>query len=480
MNYRIIFNTLGKVVWAEALFLLLPLATSFIYGEACAYSFIITIIIALALGACLYLIKPKSDIVFAKEGFVIAALTWIIMSALGALPFVISGEIPSYVDALFETISGFTTTGASTVANVEAMSKGILMWRSFTHWIGGMGVLVFIVALTRKSSDRSIHILRAEMPGPSVDKLVPRSRDTAKILYLIYMALTVSEMIFLWLGDMDLFESVVHSFATAGTGGFGIRGDSIASYSAYSQWVITVFMLLFGVNFNLYFLLIAKKFKYIFKSTELKVYLSIVVFMTALIAFNTSNLFSTIGEGIRTSAFQVASIITTTGFATADFDAWSPFAKTLIFLLMFVGGCAGSTAGGMKLSRLIIIVKRVKNELRRVLHPRTYTLVKLDGKRVDDTTLHSVSTYMFLYMFIIAGTLFLLSFNGLDFETNVSAAVSCFNNVGPGFAKIGPALNYTVYSPFSKIILSVAMLLGRLEIYPILLTFSFATWTNKE
>ncbi|MCR5353391.1 MAG: TrkH family potassium uptake protein, partial [Clostridiales bacterium] len=349
MNYRIIFNTLGKVVWAEALFLLLPLATSFIYGEACAYSFIITIIIALALGACLYLIKPKSDIVFAKEGFVIAALTWMIMSALGALPFVISGEIPSYVDALFETISGFTTTGASTVANVEAMSKGILMWRSFTHWIGGMGVLVFIVALTRKSSDRSIHILRAEMPGPSVDKLVPRSRDTAKILYLIYMALTVSEIIFLWFGEMDLFESAVHAFATAGTGGFGIKGDSIASYSAYSQWVITAFMLLFGVNFNLYFLLIARKFRYIFKSTELKVYLSITVFMTALIAINTSNLFASLHDNIRTSAFQVASILTTTGFATADFDAWSPFAKTLIFLLMFVGGCAGSTAGGMKL-----------------------------------------------------------------------------------------------------------------------------------
>ena len=478
MNYRMTSYLLGMILTIEAALLLLPTAIASLFGEDVT-PFLYTILIVLAAAIPLTLLRPKNTRINAREGFVVVALAWILMSLFGALPYVFSGTIPNYVDAMFETISGFTTTGSTILTAIEGKPMSILFWRSFTHWVGGMGVLMLMLAIL-PMDPRSIHLMRAEVPGPTKGKLVPQLKSTAKILYAIYIALTLAEFIALLCTGLGWFDSLINAFATAGTGGFGIRGDSIASYSAYSQWVITAFMLLFGVNFNLYFLLIARKFRYIFKSTELKVYLFITVFMTALITINTSNLFANLHDGIRTSAFQVASILTTTGFATADFDAWSPFAKTLIFLLMFVGGCAGSTAGGMKLSRLIIIVKRVKNELRRVLHPRTYTLVKLDGKRVDDTTLHSVSTYMFLYMFIIAGTLFLLSFNGLDFETNISAAVSCFNNVGPGFSKIGPTLNYTVYSPFSKIVLSVAMLLGRLEIYPILLTFSFATWTNKE
>ena len=481
MNRRMVLYILGQIVKLEAVLMILPLIVSAIYTEQCFFSFLITIAAALLLGFVLTTVfKPENRVIYAKEGFFIVALAWIAMSAIGAVPFVLSGEIKSYVDAFFETVSGFTTTGASILTDVEAMSRGLLFWRSFTHWIGGMGVLVFIMAILSSVSDRSIHILRAEMPGPIVGKLVPRVRQTAKILYLIYIALTVLEIIMLMFGKMSLYESVVHTFGTAGTGGFGIRSDSIGSYNSYVQWVITVFMLLFGINFNLYYLLLIGRIKAVLKSGELWCYLSLFAVSVCIISVNVSSIYPTVGETIRTAAFQVSSIMTTTGFSTADFNLWPGLSKGILLLLMFIGACAGSTAGGLKVSRIIIMFKIIKKELQHMLHPRSVSAVKFEGKKLDGQTITGVSSYFMIYMLIFVVIVFILSFEPFDFETNFSAAAACFNNIGPGFGAVGPMGSYADYSSFSKIVLSLAMLFGRLEIYPLLLVLIPSTWTKNK
>ncbi len=481
MNHKVVFSMVGLILRLESALLMLPLIVSAIYKEECVTAFAFTVILTLALGLILrFAVKPDSQVIFAKDGLVIVALAWVVMSLFGALPFYLSGEIPSYVDALFETVSGFTTTGASVVSNVETLSHGINFWRCFTHWLGGMGVIVFIMAIFPTESGRYMHIMSAEMPGHKVGKLLPRVKDTAKILYVIYIVLTVAETIFLVCGDMDLFESILHSFATAGTGGFGIKATSIGGYSAYSQWVITVFMLLFGVNFNLYFLILIGRVKSVFKSEELRMYLGIVAFSVVSIAINVRHLYEGLAETIRYSAFQVATVITTTGFSTTNFDLWPDFSKTLLFLLMFIGGCAGSTAGGLKVSRIFILFKVAFNNIKKIIHPKAVSSIQFEGKPIDDETKKGVSDYFVIYMGLFIGIFLLISLEPFGFETNISAVAACINNIGPGFSLVGPAADYSIYSGFSKIVLSLAMLLGRLELYPVLILLVPNSWSKKK
>lgn len=480
MNRRMVLYTVGTVIKIEALLMLLPTVCAFLYKEDCVKAFVVSIAACLASGFALTIIsKPGTKVIYAREGFVIVALSWFALSVFGALPFFISGEIPRYVDAFFETASGFSTTGASILSDVEAMSKGLLFWRSFTQWVGGMGVLVFVMAIVPTLSDRSIHLLRAESPGPIVGKLVPRIKTTTRILYIIYIVLTVLEIILLLIGKMPLFESLIHAFSTAGTGGFSCNTSSIASYSPYLQWVITVFMLLFGINFNLYYLILIKKFKSALKSTELWVYVGIFCICTAAIALNIYSVYETVGETLRTAAFQVSAIITTTTYTTADVNTWPGFSKTIILMLMFIGGCAGSTAGGFKISRVIILAKTIKRQLKKMLHPRSVSTVNFEGKRLDEDTIGSVNSYLAIYMFFFFAVVLLISFEPFDFETNISAVVACFNNIGPGFGSVSSTMNYSFYSDFSKVLLSVVMLFGRLEIYPLILTLSPSTWVKK-
>ncbi len=481
MNRKMIFYMLGHIIKLEAALMLLPLTVAIIYREwTGALSFAAVALCAAVLGFILTGIFKKTErTIYAKEGFIIVATAWIAMSLIGAFPFYISGEIPSFIDAFFETVSGFTTTGASILTDVESMSHAMLFWRSFTHWIGGMGVIVLIMAILPDNSGRSIYIMRAEMPGPIVDKIVPKVRDISKILYLIYIALTAVMVVFLCAGGMPLFESLLHTFGTAGTGGFGIKADGIGSYSPYLQWVITAFMLIFGVNFNLYYLIINRKGKSALKSEELWVYLGIVALTTAAIAANISPMFDSTSEAVRHSAFQVSSIITTTGYSTTDFALWPTMSKSLLLALMFIGGCAGSTAGGIKVSRVVMLAKMIGRELKLMLHPRAVMSTKFEGKSLTETTTKSVGVYLALYCFVLVAVFLLISFEPFDIETNLSAAISCFNNVGPGLSSIGPLSSYAGYSGFSKLVLSFAMLLGRLELYPILLTLTPSTWYRK-
>ena len=475
-----ILNTVGLMLKVEAALLLLPAIAALIYGESCLWSILISAAISLAAGFALTLLsRPKSQVIYAREGFITVALAWVAVSAVGALPFWISREIPSYIDAFFETVSGFTTTGASILTNVEVMSRGLLFWRSFTHWVGGMGVLVFVMALVPSVTDRSIHIMRAEMPGPVVGKLMPRARDTASILYKIYVGMTLAQIVLMWIGGMPLYESIVHAFGTAGTGGFGVKADSIAGYSPYLQWVITVFMLLFGVNFNLYYLLLIRRFRAAAQSSECWYYLGIVGVSIALITANILPMYESFQEALRLSAFQVASIVTTTGYATADFNLWPQFSKAILLLMMIMGACAGSTGGGLKVSRTVMLFKMVGKEIRHLLHPRSVNSVRFEGKHVDGATLKSVSSYFVIYIICILAICLILSLEPFDLETNLSATLACFNNIGPGLAAVGPASNYAAYSPLSKLVLSLAMLLGRLEIYPLLLTLIPTTWIRK-
>lgn len=481
MNYKMVLYNLGRVVAVEGVALLLPLITALLYGEwTVALAFVMTIVIAFAIGViCSLVFKPKDGTIYSGEGFITVALAWIVMSLVGALPFVFSGEIPSYVDALFETISGFTTTGASILTDVEKLSHGLLMWRSFTHWIGGMGVLVLVIAVTKKASERNIYIMRAEMPGPIVDKITPRSKDTAKFLYIIYVGLTVLEFILLLCGGMDVFESTVHAFGTAGTGGFGIKNSSIGGYSPYIQWVIAVFMMLFGVNFNVYFLIIVGKGLSALRSKELWTYLGVVVVATGIICANVMNIYGNFGDALRHAFFQTTSVMSTTGFSTATFSEWNEVCKGVLLVLMFIGGCAGSTAGGIKLTRVMLMFKSARHELKRMLHPRVERSVKFDGKKVEEKTINGVGVYLTLYVIILLAVFFLLCFDtGFSFESNFSAAVSCFNNIGPAFDQV--FASYAAYSPFSKIVLSFAMLLGRLEIYPLILVLLPSTWSRKN
>ncbi len=480
MNRRMVFYLLGKILFIEAGLMCLPLACSAIYFEQKGViAFAITIALSLILGFVLTCFNtPKDKTIFAKQGFVIVALAWVVMSLVGALPFTISGEIPFYIDAVFETVSGFTTTGASILTDVESMSHGMLFWRSFTHWVGGMGILVLVMAIVPTDSGRSMHIARAEMPGPIIGKLVPKLKTTAKILYLIYIFLTVLEMVLLYVGGMGLFESIVHSIGTAGTGGFGIKGDSLGSYTPYQQWVIAIFMLIFGVNFNIYYLILVKKIRTAFKSEEFWVYIGIVALSVGLITINVYNTFNTLSETVRHAFFQVSSVITTTGYSTVNFNEWPNLSKGILFLLMFMGGCAGSTAGGLKVSRVVLLFKRVSANLKRALHPRSTEFVRLEGKKVDDDTLTGVTVYFALYFLVFTAVFFLLLFEPFDIETNLTVATSCFNNIGPAYGSAWAT--YDIYSPFSKVVLSVAMLAGRLEIYPIILLFSPSSWLKRR
>lgn len=480
MNRRMILNTVGKMVFAEGLLLILPAVVSLIYKEACTLSFAITILVALGLGGAMVLVsKPRTPVIYAKEGFFIVSCSWILFSLIGALPFTLSSEIPFYIDAVFETVSGFTTTGASILTDVEAMSRGLLFWRSFTHWIGGMGILVFVMAVIPNISERSIHILRAEVPGPTVGKLVPRIKDTAKILYLIYIVMTITEIILLLCGGMPAFDSIVHAFGTAGTGGFGIKADSVAGYSPYLQWVITVFMLLFGVNFNLYYLILIRRFKSVLKSAEFWTYFGIVVVAFLFVGISIYPLYGNISETVRHSAFQVSSIITTTGYATENFDLWPAFAKAVLFILMFVGGCAGSTAGGLKVSRLVLAFKQTKREIHKMIHPRSVKTLRFEGRPVEEETLTGVHSYLGIFLLCFVVIFLFVSLEPFSFETNLSAVAACLNNVGPGFGGVGPTASYAAYSPLSKLVLSAAMLLGRLEIFPLIIFFSPSSWLKK-
>ena len=480
MNRKKVFHTVGLMLLAEAALLLLPAITATVYNEKCVWALLAAAVIALIAGLALrFFCKPDSHVIYAREGFVTVAMTWLAMSAVGALPFYLSGEIPNYINAFFETVSGFTTTGASILTDVESMSHGLLFWRSFTHWVGGMGILVFVMALTNDSNDRSMHILRAEMPGPVIGKLMPRAKDTASILYKIYIGMTLVLICLLLCGGMSLFDSIVHAFGTAGTGGFGIKADSVASYSPYLQWVITVFMFLFGVNFNLYYLLLIRRFKAAALSSEFWYYLGIVLVSIAMITLNILPLYESLSQALRLSVFQVSSIITTTGYATADFNLWPEFSKSVLLILMFIGASAGSTGGGLKVSRAVMLVKMVNKEIRHLLHPRSVNSVKFEGKHVDGATLKSVASYFAVYMLCILAVFLVISLDNFSLETNISAAISCFNNIGPGLDAAGPAASYAGYGAFSKLILSLAMLMGRLEIFPMLLTLSPATWAKK-
>ena len=481
MNRRMVFYTVGHIATVEAALLLLPALVSLIYLEKSGISFLITAALSLTVGlAFILLFKPKSRMIYAKEGFAIVAYAWLLMSAIGALPFVIGGAIPSYVDAFFETVSGFTTTGASILTNVEALDNCMLFWRSFTHWIGGMGVLVLVTAVVPNIADRSLNILKAEMPGPTVGKLVPRSRDTAKILYWIYFGMTVILTVLLIAGGMPVFDSVVHAFGTAGTGGFGIKADSIASYSPYLQWVITIFMFLFAINFNLYYLILIGKFRAVLKSDELSFFILLVLSSVGVIAVNILPAYASFSEALRASAFQVCSIVSTTGYATADFNLWPGLSKAILLILMFVGGCAGSTGGGLKAVRVVILIKSIKKELKKLLHPRSVKSVMSEGKKLDDETLSGVTSYFAVYTLCIMVVFLLLSFEPFGFETNFTASVACFNNIGPGLADVGPAASFAQYSDFSKIVLSFAMLLGRLEVFPLLLGLNPLIWKRSK
>ncbi|MBE6688752.1 MAG: TrkH family potassium uptake protein [Ruminococcaceae bacterium] len=481
MNKKLVFSVVGRLMEFMALALMLPMAVSLIYREKVFIYFIITAVISFSSGLILcFLTRNHSSMMYAKEGFIIVTLAWVFASVIGAIPFFISGEIPNFADALFETVSGFTTTGASILTDVERLSHGMLFWRSFTHWIGGMGVLVFILAFISGISDRSIHILRAEMPGPIVGKLMPRAKDTSKILYIMYIVITLVQIALLLAGGMPLFDSVIHAFGTAGTGGFGIKADSIAGYSPYLQWVIGAFMLIFGINFNLYYLATIKRFRSILKSTELWVYIGIVAVSVLLITTNLYGTYGSFSDTLRNAFFQVSSIITTTGYATADFNLWPSFSKAVLILLMITGACAGSTAGGLKISRIVIIFRMIGREFRRMIHPRSVYAVRFEGKDVDEQVQRSVTTYFAIYIICIFAVFLMLSFEPFDFETNFTASIACFNNVGPGLAMVGPMGSYAGYSTISKLILSLAMLLGRLEIFPILIAMFPSSWTNRR
>ena len=482
MNRRMIINAVGLVLRVEAALLLLPAIVGVIYGERQTWlAFLISAAISLALGLLpKYFLKPRTHVIYAKEGFIIVAFTWIMLSLVGAVPLVLSGAVTSYADAFFEIVSGFTTTGASVIPDVEALTHGVLFWRSFTHWVGGMGIIVFVMAILPNVSERPIHILRAEMPGPTVGKLVPRIKDTALILYLIYIGMTVIETIMLLFGGMSFFESLLHAFGTAGTGGFGIKRDSIAGYSPYIQWVITVFMVLFGVNFNLYYLALLRKFKAVVTSTELWAYLGIIASSIAVISWNIRHLFVGAEETVRAAAFQVSSIISTTGYATTDFNLWPNLSKNILLILMFIGGCAGSTAGGIKVSRIVLLFKLISNEVKRMLHPRSVSSLRFEGKTVDGHTRKGVSNYFLIYFVCLLAIFLALSFEPFDFETNFTAAVTCFNNVGPGFGAVGPTGGFGDYSAFAKIVLSFAMLLGRLEIFPIIIALAPVSWARNR
>lgn len=484
MNYKSIMNIISKIMVLEAILLIPAWGIGVYHGETASYHAIaISQGLMLAVGLILYLpSKNRKKGFYSKEGLVTTGLAWVALSLMGALPFTISGEIPSYVDAVFETVSGFTTTGSSILTNVEGLSKSLLYWRSFTHWIGGMGVLVFLMAvvpLSGKNEGYTVHILRAESPGPSVGKLVPRMKKTASILYILYIVLTILNILFLLAGKMPLLEALCTAFGTAGTGGFGIKNDSMASYSPYLQTVTTVFMLIFSVNFSCYYLLMIKKFKEVFKDEELRLFLVIVFASIGLITWNIYTMFDSVGEAFHHAAFTVASIISTSGFATADFDLWPAFSKAILLILMLIGACAGSTGGGLKVSRILLMFKSLRRNFHEYLHPTEVRKIRVNGQPVDEKVMKNVNGYLIAYVFILTLSFLIVSLDGFDVETNLSAIFTTFNNVGPGLAGVGPSSNFYAYSDLSKIVMTFDMLAGRLELFPILVLFSKSTWKKN-
>ena len=472
---------IGRILLTEAALLMLPTAVAAVYGEA-VLPFLIPALLLAVIGLALGLKAPKRSSLYARDGFAVVALAWVLMSAFGAMPFVISGDIPHFVDAFFETVSGFTTTGASILTEIEPLGRGVLFWRSFTHWVGGMGVLVFVMAILPMSAGdgHGMHLMRAEVPGPSVGKLVSRMGDTAKILYGIYLAMTVMEIVLLLLGGMPLFDACIHAFGTAGTGGFSSRNLSVGAYdSVYFDVVIGVFMLLFGVNFNLYYFLLIKRFRDVFRSEELRAYLLIVGAAVAAIAADIVHIYGTVGRSLRYAFFQVASIITTTGFATADFNAWPEFSRAILVILMFVGACAGSTGGGVKVARVVILCKTSLGDMRKMLHPNAVTTVRFEGKPLTDRSIRSVHLFLTVYILIFTVSVLLLSLDRFDLTTTFTAVAACINNIGPGLEVVGPMGNYAQFSPAAKLLLSFDMLVGRLEIFPMLLLFAPSIWKRR-
>lgn len=477
MNKKMIIFTLGKLLQITGLLMYIPVLVAIIYQETEGISFAILGALIFGLGTIISFKHPAKKNIYAREGFVIVALSWILISIFGALPFCLTGEIPSFIDAFFEMVSGFTTTGSSILSDIEALSHASLFWRSFSHWLGGMGILVFVIAFVPISSGRSLHILRAEVPGPVVGKLVSKIRLTARILYIIYAVLTLVETVLLLFGGMPLFDSLLNSFGTAGTGGFAIKNASIAAYdSVYVDTVITIFMILFGINFNLIYFVIIGKFKEVFKSEELRYYFLIIIGATILITINILPMYESIFSALRYSSFTVGSIITTTGFVTADYGKWPMFSQMIIIILMFVGACSGSTGGGMKVSRIFIYLKNAKKELKHLLHPHSIQTVEFEKQPIDDHVIANIHSYLVLYLVIFALSLLVLTIFNLDFKSAFSAVATCLNNVGPGFDVVGPVSNFSSLSDVSKLVLSFDMLAGRLEIFPILLLFAPSQW----
>ncbi len=469
MNSAMIRKIIGHILRVEGGLLLLPCIVALAYREQVGFVYLIVAGAAMILGSILILTKTPDTTIYLKDACVATSLSWIVLSLVGAIPFTATGEIPSYVDALFETISGFTTTGSSILSDVESLSRTTLFWRDFTHWVGGMGVLVFLMSIVSLSGGSTINLMKAESPGPSVGKLTPKIKSTARMLYLIYTGLTLSMMIFLLLGGCDLFDSVTIACGTAGTGGFGTRNDSLASFSPYVQWVVVIFMLLFGVNFNAFYLLVMRKFKEAFSIEEVKWYLIVILSSTVIIFVNVRNLFASAGEAVRHSAFQVLSVMTTSGFATADFDQWNTTAKMILMLLMFVGACAGSTGGGMKVSRFIVMLRTMRKEIGAYLYPKSVKKIMFEGKPAEHEMIRSINTYLVTYILIFVISLFLLSFQGEDMTTTFTSVATCINNIGPGLNKVGPTCNFGFMSTFSKFVLMFDMLAGRLELFPILI-----------
>lgn len=480
MNYRMVFYNIGRILLVEAALLVFPAIGAIIYGENTLTAFALTIAALTAAGLTAVRKKPKKNTIYAKDGYVIVALTWILMSLFGALPFFISGYIPNFVDAFFETVSGFTTTGSTILREIESLPKSLLFWRSFTHWIGGMGILVFVIAIMPKTESTSMHVMRAEVPGPTVGKLVSKLRASARILYGIYCILTAIEIIFLLAGGMPLFDSIVTSFATAGTGGFAILNNSIEGYnSIYAEMVIAVFMLIFGVNFNLYYMVFIKQWKQALKSEELRWYAGIVTASVLIIALSLMTTKYSVGDSFRHAFFQVSSIITTTGFSTVNFDTWPVIAKLILVFLMFAGACAGSTGGGIKISRLIILVKSGLRDIKKAINPRSVETVKVDRHTVDEPIVKSVSVFFGTYMLVAAASMLIIAIDGRDITTTATSVIACIGNIGPGLGAVGPYGNFADFSVLSKLVLSFDMLAGRLELIPMLMLFSPYAWSRK-
>ena len=481
MNYKMVAFVLGRIFCIEAVLMLFPMLCAACYGEWYLLpAFLLPAVLLAVLGLAASLRTPKNTTIFARDGLAIVALVWVLMSAFGALPFVISGEIPSFIDAFFETVSGFTTTGSTILTDVEALSHGTLFWRSFAHWVGGMGVLVLAMAVLPMTDGRAMHLMRAEVPGPTVGKISSKLSDSAKILYAIYFAMTLAEVILLCAGGMPLFDSLIHAFGTAGTGGFSNKGLSVGAYNnPYFEIVIGVFMLLFGINFNLYYFLLLRRFRDAFCSEEMLTYLGIVAFSTVTITLNILHLYDGVGTALRTAFFQVSSIITTTGYASTDFNLWPTYARTVICILTFIGACAGSTAGGLKISRIVIFFKAAKQDLNKMLHTHAVTTVRFEGKPLDEKVLRGVHNYFNIYMLLLAVSILLISLDGFDLVTTFTSVLTCFNNVGPGLEVVGPMGNFAGFSAPAKLLLSFDMLAGRLELYPMLALFSPRLWQKR-